>query len=369
MRGADFEVARGECVGIVGRNGSGKSTLLQMLAGVTAPTEGSVAVRGRVAPLISVGVGFHVELTGRENIYVNGTILGLPRSEIDERLDEIIAFAEIGDFVDTPVKFYSSGMLIRLGFSVAVTAEPDVLLVDEVLAVGDLAFQLKCFERMMEIKDRGTTIVVVSHNLNAIRLMCPRCLVASDGGIRFDGPTDEALSVYHELLGSYRNAGPDSMVRPSTDDDPSARFEQFELIGSDGRSTAHVSTGDEVVFKATLGFQRPVEDPVLNFSLLSESGVLVHAVPRTMEGVRFEAGQRASIEARMRLTLGTGSYTAGVAMVSPERYADLAPSPPSLLFYVSGRPEAKGLVDLGAELSLNENSSVPIASPTDAAAG
>jgi hypothetical protein len=159
------------------------------------------------------------------------------------------------------------------------------------------------------------------------------------------------------------------MVRPSTDDDPSARFEQFELIGSDGRSTAHVSTGDEVVFKATLGFQRSVEDPVLNFSLLSESGVLVHAVPRTMEGVRFEAGQRASIEARMRLTLGTGSYTAGVAMVSPERYADLAPSPPSLLFYVSGRPEAKGLVDLGAELSLNENSSVPIASPTDAAAG
>src|SRR5438105_3898304 len=161
VRHVDLDVAPGECVGVIGRNGSGKSTLLQMIAGVTAPTEGSVAVHGRVAPLISVGVGFHPELTGRENVFVNGAILGMSRSTIEQRLDDIVEFSEIAAFIDTPVKFYSSGMAVRLGFSVAIYAHPEVLLVDEVLAVGDLSFQLKSYERMMEIRQSGTTILVV----------------------------------------------------------------------------------------------------------------------------------------------------------------------------------------------------------------
>ena len=161
--------------------------MLRLLAGVTGPSRGRVKVRGRIAPLIAVGVGFHQELSGRENVHANGTILGLSRAEIDRRLPDIVDFAEIDDFIDTPVKFYSTGMYMRLGFAVSVIAEPDVLLVDEVLSVGDLAFQAKCLERMMEIRRAGTTIVIVSHNLGAIRRMCDRTIVLHAGRVRHDG--------------------------------------------------------------------------------------------------------------------------------------------------------------------------------------
>jgi len=189
VRDLDLEVKAGECLGLIGRNGSGKSTLLRMIAGVTAPTEGRVVVRGRVAPLIAVGVGFHPELTGRENVYVNGSILGVPRRVLDARLDEIIDFAEIEAFIDTPVKFYSSGMFVRLGFAVSMFAEPDLLLVDEVLAVGDLGFQLKCFDQMELARENGTAIVVVSHNLNAIRRLAEHTLLLEKGTEVFKGDT------------------------------------------------------------------------------------------------------------------------------------------------------------------------------------
>jgi ABC-type polysaccharide/polyol phosphate transport system ATPase subunit len=186
LRHLDLQVAEGQTVGLIGRNGSGKSTLLRMLAGVTAPTEGRVAVRGRVAPLIAVGVGFHPELTGRENVYVNGSILGVPRRVIDARFDAIVDFADIETFIDTPVKFYSSGMFVRLGFGVSMFADPDVLLVDEVLAVGDFAFQLKCFDQMKLARENGTSIIVVSHALNAIRMLCEHTLLLDDGAMRYD---------------------------------------------------------------------------------------------------------------------------------------------------------------------------------------
>jgi lipopolysaccharide transport system ATP-binding protein len=353
LRGASFDVADGECVGIVGRNGSGKSTLLQMLAGVTGPTEGSVAVRGRVAPLISVGVGFHQELTGRENVYVNGTILGLPREHIDRRFDEIVEFAEVGPFIDTPVKFYSSGMFVRLGFAVAVTAAPDVLLIDEVLAVGDLGFQIKCFERMMQIKDSGTTIVVVSHNLNAVRRLCSRCLVVHKGSIRFDGPTNEALSVYHDVLGGDPALASDGLDGRSVTVEHAARFGGLELLGVDGQLTAHVAGGDHVVFRAGLAFDCPVTEPVINFSIMSESGVQVYAIQRGMEGSHFEAGETASFEVSVRLALTTGSYSATMAMVSSDMRTGLSALPGTLMFYVSNdASHAKGVADLGAELSL-----------------
>ncbi len=200
IRNVNLAAARGECLGIIGRNGAGKSTMLRMLSGVTAPTEGSVTIRGRLAPLIAVGVGFHPELTGRENVYVNGTMLGLTRDEVDARFESILDFAQIGRFLDTPVKFYSSGMFVRLGFAVAVEANPDILLVDEVLAVGDIAFQVKCFDRMMEIRQSGTTVLVVSHNLHAIRMMCDRTAVLEHGELRFDGDTSDAIGLYHDLL-------------------------------------------------------------------------------------------------------------------------------------------------------------------------
>jgi ABC-type polysaccharide/polyol phosphate transport system ATPase subunit len=360
LRDATVEVAPGECVGVVGRNGSGKSTLLRMLAGVTAPTEGSIAVRGRVAPLISVGVGFHAELTGRENVYVNGTVLGLSRQEITRRFDEIVEFAEIGEFLDTPVKFYSSGMFVRLGFAVAVTAEPDVLLVDEVLAVGDLAFQIKCFDRMMEIKEKGTTIVVVSHNLNAVRRMCSRCLVVHDGSIHYDGPINEALSTYHALLGGDARLSPDGLDSRAGVFEPAAGFGSLELIGRDGCATAHVAGGEQVTFRATLTFDSQVSDPVVHFSVISESGVVVYAVPRHLVGATFEPGETATLEVSVRLVLTTGSFSASVSMVSEDLITGLAAPPDPLLFYVSNDESgASGIADLGAELRMTNARPAP----------
>src|SRR3954447_323733 len=187
VRGVDLEVKASECVGIIGRNGAGKSTLLQMVSGITAPTEGRVRVRGRIAPLISVGVGFHPELSGRDNLHVNGAILGLSRAEVNRRFDEVVSFAEMDSFIDTPVKFYSSGMIVRLGFSMAIHSTPDVLIVDEVLSVGDIAFQMKCFDRMKEIREDGTMILVVSHNLSAIRVFCDRAVLLHQGSPYFEG--------------------------------------------------------------------------------------------------------------------------------------------------------------------------------------
>jgi ABC-type polysaccharide/polyol phosphate transport system ATPase subunit len=356
VRPLDLEIGAGECVGVVGRNGSGKSTMLRMLAGVTGPTVGRVTVHGRIAPLISVGVGFHRELTGRENVYVNGTILGLTRTEIDQRLDRIVDFAEVGAFIDTPVKFYSSGMFVRLGFAVAIMADPAVLLVDEVLAVGDLAFQIKCFERMREIKDQGTTVVVVSHNLNAIRLLCPRTVVLHDSELKFDGPTEPALSLYHQLLGEDRSTSERSVdTRPSgivTD----AYFEPLELLDPDGMATSHFTSGQSIRVRVPVVFEREVVDPALQLRFTSESGVVVFQQAHPFSGRRYKEGDRETFEIRLQMRLGTGSYTATAELVTLKDFVRRATPPPGYLFFVSGPAEITGLVDLGAKFKASSRS-------------
>ena len=349
VRDVDIEVGSGECVGVVGRNGSGKSTLLRMLAGVTGPTEGRVTVRGRIAPLISVGVGFHRELTGRENIYVNGTILGLSRSEIDSRLDEIIDFAQVGPFVDTPVKFYSSGMFVRLGFAVAVAAHPDVLLVDEVLAVGDLAFQIRCFDRMREIKEQGSTIVVVSHNLNAIRMLCPRAVTMHQGRMRFDGPTEGALSLFHQLLAEEdpaQKSGPLD-TRPSGIQ-ADARFDPVQVIGDEGTPTAHLRTGESARFLIGVHFDRPLANPVVQLRIQSEAGVTVCEQSHLFDGSSYGPGDHELFEAELDMRLGTGSYTATAEIITHDDFIPRAATAPAALFFVAGRPVSTGLVDFDA---------------------
>ena len=197
-----FEVRRGEVVGIIGRNGAGKSTLLKILSRITEPTEGRAEIHGRVGSLLEVGTGFHPELTGRENIYLNGAIMGMRRAEIDQKFDEIVAFSEISRFIDTPVKRYSSGMYIRLAFAVAAHLEQEILVVDEVLAVGDYKFQEKCLDKMKEVTGQGRTILFVSHNLKAIAQICPRVVLLQDGQIIRDG---EAASVIREYTGGTRS--------------------------------------------------------------------------------------------------------------------------------------------------------------------
>ena len=200
LKGISFSVADGEAVGIIGRNGSGKSTILRVIAGVYRPSAGVVQVAGTVAPLIELGAGFHPDLTGRENIILNGLLLGLSKREIQQRQETIIEFAELGEFIDSPVKQYSSGMFMRLGFAVATEVDPDILLMDEILAVGDAAFQQKCLERINLFRRQGKTIFMVSHGPGNIRRYCQRALWIHDGVLRADGPVDEVISRYEEIL-------------------------------------------------------------------------------------------------------------------------------------------------------------------------
>lgn len=196
IRDIFFQVKRGEVLGIIGRNGSGKSTLLKVLSRITEPTEGKAEIHGRVGSLLEVGTGFHPELTGRENVYLSGTILGMKQAEIGRKFDEIVEFSGVGKFIDTRIKYYSSGMKVRLGFSVAAHLEPEILLVDEVLAVGDVAFQKKCLGKMNDVAREGRTVLFVSHNMAAIQALCTRSLLLDNGKVLFNGSTSEAISTY-----------------------------------------------------------------------------------------------------------------------------------------------------------------------------
>jgi ABC-type polysaccharide/polyol phosphate transport system ATPase subunit len=361
LRDVNLEVGAGECVGVIGRNGSGKSTMLQLLAGVTAPTAGRVTVRGKVAPLISVGVGFHPELTGRENVYVNGSILGLTRREIDRRLENIIEFAEITGFIDTPVKFYSSGMYVRLGFAIAVNADPGVLLIDEVLAVGDVGFQMKCFERMKTIRESGTTVLVVSHNLTAVRRLCDRTTVLSGGRQHYTGDTDQAIAVFHELMREPREpeaahpAGPWEGHRV----DGLVTIESLTVHGPDNAPTAHVQSRDDVVFRVGLRFERSVDDPVVGIAITTPEGATVYwdcSFPSQLG--HFDAGERAVCDIRARLQLPTGTYNiyANVCSLDKSLYDITTPVP----IFVSGRPGLfGGMTDLAAQFEFHRSTETP----------
>ena len=207
LRDVDFEVPRGKVFGVIGRNGAGKSTLLKILSRITEPTTGMAEIRGRVGSLLEVGTGFHPELSGRENIYLNGTLLGMRRRQIDRVFDAIVDFAEVHRFIDTPVKRYSSGMYVRLAFAVAAHLEPDVLVIDEVLAVGDIEFQKRCLGKMRDVTGQGRTVLFVSHNLTSVNSLCDRCLLLEQGKVLREGPTEEVTQIYYGMVGERRSDG------------------------------------------------------------------------------------------------------------------------------------------------------------------
>ncbi len=210
LRDVSFDVKHGEVIGVIGRNGAGKSTLLKILSRITWPTEGRAAIHGRVGSLLEVGTGFHPELTGRENIFLNGAIMGMRKAEIAAKFDEIVAFSEVEKFIDTAVKHYSSGMYVRLAFAIAAHLEPEILIIDEVLAVGDLAFQQKCLGKMSEVSRGGRTILFVSHNMAVVEKLCERCIVLHDGRVEYQGGTDEAI--HHYLNSMLAASNPDGHV-------------------------------------------------------------------------------------------------------------------------------------------------------------
>ena len=250
LRDVSFEVKPGEVVGIIGRNGAGKSTLLKLLSRITEPTAGRITLRGRVASLLEVGTGFHPELTGRENIFLNGAILGMTRAEIRRKFDEISAFAEVEKFLDTPVKRYSSGMYVRLAFAVAAHLEPEILIVDEVLAVGDAEFQKKCLGKMQDVASQGRTVLFVSHNMAAVRRLCARGILLGKGSVVTDGEINAIVDAY--LNGSNQAGDGAKYFFPTPSDLTRPFFESIEVVNTAGVSRSTIMAGEPFEVSITL---------------------------------------------------------------------------------------------------------------------
>ena len=274
LRNVSFEVGRGEIVGIIGPNGAGKSTLLKILSRITEPTTGRVEIHGRVGSLLEVGTGFHPELTGRENVYLSGTFLGMKKGEIDRKLDEILAFSEIEKFADTPVKHYSSGMYVRLAFGVAAHLEPEILIVDEVLAVGDAAFQRKCLNKMEDVRQHGRTVLFVSHNMSAVTRLCQRAILITGGSIQQDGPAAQVTSSY--LLSSLKTTAERTWDAPaSAPGDEVVRLRSIRIRGSQGATVEAADIRQPVGIEMTYDVLKPGHCLVPRYDLFNESGLCV----------------------------------------------------------------------------------------------
>jgi ABC-type polysaccharide/polyol phosphate transport system ATPase subunit len=295
LLGVSFEIAPGEMVGVVGANGSGKSTLLKLLAGIVRPTSGSAAVEGRLAALLELGAGFHPEISGRDNIEINGLLLGLTRRQIAERFDAIVRFAEIEEFLDAPLKTYSSGMAVRLGFSIAAHSDPDVLLVDEVLAVGDEAFSHRCLEKFAEFERAGKTIVVVSHDLALVAERCRRAIWLDGGRLAADGPARETVALYRERVAQEEGGrrleaaravpGPSAPL-PRRIGSGQAFVEEVRLLDGAGNPAGRISSGEPAALQMRVRAAAPLSDFVFGFAVSTVSGASVLGVNTDIDGLR-----------------------------------------------------------------------------------
>jgi lipopolysaccharide transport system ATP-binding protein len=306
VKNVSFQVKPGEIVALVGRNGAGKSTLLRILSRVTEPTHGHARIRGRIGSLLEVGTGFHPELTGRENVYLNGAILGMTKAEVHRKFDRIVSFAELEKFIDTPVKFYSTGMYIRLAFAVAAHLEPEILLVDEVLAVGDGAFQQKCLTRIRELTDQGTTTVFVSHNMHHVGALATRGIYLRGGSVFRDGDATEVIQLYFDDALRSANAASTADIADASGDNHLV----FEVNASNRQGKAELDPGEDLLVTITYRSLPPPEQVHFNVSIWTEQGLLV-----TSADSRFttRSGFPASGDGVVRcvfptLPLATGRY-------------------------------------------------------------
>lgn len=274
LKDVSFEIKKGEVVGIIGRNGAGKSTLLKILSRITEPTTGFAEIHGSVGSLLEVGTGFHLELTGRENTYLNGAILGMKRDEIDRKFDEIVAFADVEKFIDTPVKHYSSGMYLRLAFAVAAHLEPEILIVDEVLAVGDASFQKKCLNKMQDVGQEGRTVLFVSHNMPAITRLCPRTILLNNGKVLADGPSHEVVSVY---MGSEKAARAEREWHNLTEapGDEVVRLNAIRVRKEEGQVSEAVDIRKPIRIEMEYEVLKPSHIFMIYFHVINEEGVNV----------------------------------------------------------------------------------------------
>lgn len=310
LNGVSFTVNKGDRIGLIGHNGAGKSTLLKLISRVTAPTEGKITYEGRIASMLEVGTGFHPELTGRENIYLNGAILGMTKAEITSKIDDIVKFAEIEKFIDTPIKRYSSGMKVKLGFSVAAHLDAEIMIMDEVLAVGDMEFQQKCIDKMNQLsKEEGRTILYVSHNMNTIRMLCNRTVVLSKGKVLFDGDVEEGISVYMKRnLDDHALRYDLNKVPRSYHFGKKVKAEFFEFIDTD---TFAYEVGKNIRFKLGISSTENHSNVNLNIKIMSDKGTIAGM----MMSDSFDVGSEAITENTFEINtshLVNGKYYIGI---------------------------------------------------------
>jgi lipopolysaccharide transport system ATP-binding protein len=285
LRNVSFSVAEGEVLGIIGRNGAGKSTLLKILSKITYPTSGRVRTRGRVASLLEVGTGFHEELTGRENVFLNGSILGMKKREVDAKLDAIVAFSGVERFIDTPIKRYSSGMRLRLGFAVAAHLEPDVLIVDEVLAVGDAGFQKKCISAMQDLRGGGRTVLFVSHNMAAVENLCSRSIWIANGSVRLDGATHSVIESYMATFSTADSATSELSAVDGRRGGGEIRYTRVEFLSSQGELQTVTRAGKGVVIRLHYRANEPIEHPSFGLKICTELGTVVSDTSTWLHGL------------------------------------------------------------------------------------
>lgn len=331
LKGISFQVQKGEAVGLVGENGCGKSTTLKMLTRILYPDEGTIEVKGRVSSLIELGAGFHPDLSGRENIYTNASIFGLSRKEIDNRLEEIIAFSELEKFIDDPVRTYSSGMYMRLAFAVAINVDADVLLIDEILAVGDAAFQAKCFRKLREIKGKGTTIVIVSHALAQIEQICEKSIWIDEGLIRMEGSPRDVHPFYMEWMSRKNRGGEESSLGETETDENGhlvrwgsgeARMTEVRVTDGEGKERTEFSPFEPIHIHIDYTAKQVLTDAVVGLAVYRSDGALVYGTNTLIDTASpVTLKEKGSIELKIdSLPVCNGNYSVDLALHRPDGF-------------------------------------------------
>jgi ABC-type polysaccharide/polyol phosphate transport system ATPase subunit len=355
LQDVSLQAEAGDALGLVGRNGSGKTTLLRLLSGIFRPTSGRVAVGGRVGSLLELGAGFHPDFTGRENVYLNGSIHGLPRSRIRELMDEIVSFAELERFIDLPVRTYSSGMYMRLGFSVAAHIQADVLLLDEVFAVGDEDFQRKCFGKIAEFQRRGGTIVFVSHDAQAVERLCDRAVLLRQGEVAFDGPTREAIARYRRLLAEERS--PDELAAGLREwGSGEARIGSARLLDVQGDERRQYAAGEPFVVELVVTAEAAVDPPLVSLELRDDDGVVLAGLTQATDELGWpgRAGEWSLRFELDRLPLADGRFHLRAALVGPDGDRLLHTLDDAASFFVFPAGGETGPIQLAGRWSLQE---------------
>jgi len=357
-----FKVKKGETLGIIGPNGSGKSTILKLISGIIPPTEGNIVVNGSLSALLELGAGFHPDLTGRENIFLNASLLGISRKIIEERFEDIVKFSGLERFIDTPVKNYSSGMYIRLGFTVAINVDPDILLIDEVLAVGDRLFQEKCKSVIQNFKEMGKTIVIVSHDLDAISRYCTKAILLMDGSIIVEDEPDavnrEYLSYVAQKEEELRAKEKPIILRRGTGD---LLITYIQLIDKNLNIVKNVHSNEEIKIAAEVLFQNEVENPIFGVQIEDEGGTKIYETNTGWLGKDTEVFKRdtkVKVTFSQKLNLNEGAYYLTIYAKDRDSgsYYDLRER--ALIFYIRSRGKLEGIVDLGTKVSLEEEENV-----------